>query len=79
MAGSFPGAATFWTSYTAAKAVLEPALPGSLAFVAHGGAAGVAELAVCAVRNPFEVVKQQMQAGLHATTRACRARIPTQS
>lgn len=29
-----------------------------------------AEIVTCAVRNPFEVVKQQMQAGLHTSTGA---------
>jgi hypothetical protein len=68
MVGSFPGAATFWSTYSAAKGVLLPVVPEHLAFLAHAGAAAAADVAVCAVRNPFEVVKQQMQAGLHATT-----------
>lgn len=29
------------------------------------GAAAAADVCVCAVRNPFEVVKQQMQVGMH--------------
>ena len=71
MAGSFPAAATFWTVYTAAKRALIPVVPESTAFLAHALAASTAELAVCSVRTPFEVVKQQMQAGLHASTGAC--------
>ena len=68
MAGSFPAAATFWTAYNGAKAQLMPLVPADYAFVAHAGAAAAADIAVSAVRNPFEVVKQQMQAGLHTGT-----------
>ena len=68
MAGSFPASATFWTVYTASKRALLPALPESFAFVAHAASSTFAELAVCTVRTPFEVVKQQLQAGLHAST-----------
>ena len=57
MTGSFPGAATFWTTYEAAKAAAAPVLGAGLAPVA---AAAAADVAVVAVRNPFEVVKQQM-------------------
>ena len=43
-------------------------LPHSLAFVGHGVSSTIAEFTVCSVRTPFEVVKQQMQAGLHNST-----------
>lgn len=70
MAGSFPAAATFWSVYEAAKHRLVPLTAGTnWAFLAYAGAAASADIAVCAVRNPFEVVKQQMQAGLHTNTR----------
>lgn len=77
MLGSFPAAATFWTAYNAAKAHLVPLVPDHAAFLAHAGAAAAADVAVCTVRNPFEVVKQQMQAGMHAGrgTRAAAAAI----
>jgi solute carrier family 25 S-adenosylmethionine transporter 26 len=70
MLGSFPGAATFWTVYSAAKQALAPLLPEAThGLLVPAGAATAAELAVSAVRNPFEVVKQQLQAGLHARSR----------
>ena len=79
MLGSFPAAATFWTVYEASKLRLLHALSsrGLEGFdsVAHVGAAALADVAVCAVRNPFEVVKQQMQLGLHANTRAAVSKI----
>jgi solute carrier family 25 S-adenosylmethionine transporter 26 len=69
MAGSFPAAATFWATYEFGKSVLAPALQGGpFAAAAPAAAAALADVAVTAVRNPFEVVKQQMQSGLHATT-----------
>lgn len=71
MLGSFPAAATFWLTYEAGKRHLTPLVgDGPWAFLAHAGSAGLADVAVCAVRNPFEVVKQQMQLGLHADTRS---------
>jgi solute carrier family 25 S-adenosylmethionine transporter 26 len=66
MAGSFPAAATFWTAYEFARARADAAGAGAAA-PALGAAA--ADVAVCAVRNPFEVVKQQLQSGMHADTR----------
>jgi solute carrier family 25 S-adenosylmethionine transporter 26 len=72
MLGSFPAAATFWTVYELGKRHLTAGLAArgrsDLDFLAHGGAAALADVAVCAVRNPFEVVKQQMQLGLHSST-----------
>ncbi len=71
MIGSFPGAATFWTAYSGARALLTPLVGGSsdaAAGLVNGFAAGMADVAVVAVRNPFEVVKQQMQAGMHSST-----------
>ena len=66
MAGSFPAAATFWTAYEYGRAYAETAGAGALA-PALGAA--VADVAVCLVRNPFEVVKQQLQSGMHKNTR----------
>lgn len=65
MAGSFPGAATFWTAYETAKAFATPFTGASAAPLI---AAAVADVAVVGVRNPFEVVKQQMQSGMHKST-----------
>eukprot|EP00753_Platysulcus_tardus_P009040 PLAT1777.3.p2 GENE.PLAT1777.3~~PLAT1777.3.p2 ORF type:complete len:281 (-),score=144.15 PLAT1777.3:71-913(-) len=70
MAGSFPAAATFWWSYETSKAMLTEALGDShpaLLPVTHMASATVAEVATCLVRNPFEVVKQQMQVGMHGS------------
>lgn len=69
MLGSFPGAATFWASYQGSKTYVMPYFQGSLLEpLGHMICAGLADVAVCAVRNPFEVVKQQMQVGMHRTT-----------
>jgi solute carrier family 25 S-adenosylmethionine transporter 26 len=69
MLGSFPAAATFWTTYELAKGSLSGMVTDKdYLFVAHAGAAALADIAVCTVRNPFEVVKQQLQAGLHTNT-----------
>ena len=68
---SFPSAATFWTVYQSTKhwigARLDPASPWS-APLSHIAAASVADVVVCVVRNPFEVVKQQLQVGMHRST-----------
>lgn len=69
MAGSFPAAAVFWTAYEVGRAALEPAFERvGLGALSPAGGAAAAQVAVVAVRNPFEVVKQQLQAGLHADT-----------
>eukprot|EP01138_Halocafeteria_seosinensis_P016480 gb/GECG01016811.1/.p1 GENE.gb/GECG01016811.1/~~gb/GECG01016811.1/.p1 ORF type:complete len:308 (+),score=23.77 gb/GECG01016811.1/:1-924(+) len=73
MLGSFPAAATFWTTYEGTKRILEAQISPEATILlplVHMTAASVAEIAVCAVRNPFEVVKQQMQAGHHQSTAA---------
>lgn len=72
MAGSFPGAATFWTTYEMVKAATAPYVGAGIAPVV---AAASADVAVVAVRNPFEVVKQQMQSGMHADTMSAVRRI----
>lgn len=65
LTSSFPSAATFWTTYILAKDFLEksgvetPALKHSLA-------AACGSITTAYVRTPFEVVKQQTQAGKHS-------------
>ena len=62
LSSSFPCAATFFSSYYFAKQCLDSYLPQSLLpFVCavFGGATSAV------VRNPFEVCKQQVQAGYH--------------
>ena len=69
MLGSFPGAATFWMTYQASKTYVMPYFHGPVMEPAgHMICAALADVAVCAVRNPFEVVKQQMQVGIHTST-----------
>lgn len=75
MLGAFPSAATFWTVYQAATDRLKGSLPQNSEFLVATGASTAAEVAVCAVRTPFEVVKQQMQAGLHTSTKEALASI----
>ena len=81
MAGSFPGAATFWLAYEQTKTHLEATAWGQSTAgraAAPALAAAAANVAVCAVRNPFEVVKQQMQSGMHTSSRAAVQRIIAQ-
>jgi solute carrier family 25 S-adenosylmethionine transporter 26 len=66
MAGSFPGAATFWTAYETVKAIATPITGAGAAPLI---AAAAADVAVVGIRNPFEVVKQQLQSGMHRSTR----------
>ena len=66
MIASFPCAATFWLSYEFAKYHLHGS--GMLSFsLANMLAASFAECSQALVRNPFEVVKQNMQIGSHGT------------
>ena len=67
---SFPGAATFWRVYQASKRPLSDSVGGISSPVVHIAAASIADVVVCSVRNPFEVVKQQLQVGLHKSTAA---------
>uniref|UniRef100_A0A0G4HR27 Mitochondrial carrier protein n=1 Tax=Chromera velia CCMP2878 TaxID=1169474 RepID=A0A0G4HR27_9ALVE len=60
--GSFPSAAVFWGAYSRVGTALEDT--GLPAPIRHMTAASVGEVCGCIVRVPFEVVKQQMQAGL---------------
>ncbi|KAK4133243.1 mitochondrial carrier, partial [Trichocladium antarcticum] len=73
--GSAPGAAFFFSTYEATKAVLaassqqhDAAL--SSAPLQHMAAASAGEIAACAVRVPTEVVKQRAQAGQHGGSSA---------
>lgn len=71
---SFPSAAVFWSAYQASKRTIQEnfgssSSPLALAFT-HASAAGAAEICVASIRTPFEVVKQQLQVGLHKSTTA---------
>ena len=66
--GSAPGAAIFFSTYEMSKQYVSATWPGAVpASVVHMGCASVGEVAACLVRVPTEVVKQRMQAGLHAS------------
>ena len=66
----------FWSIYSAAPAQLaEPLAAAGLSALLPTACAASAAVCVCAVRNPFEVVKQQMQAGLHSSTQQAVATI----
>eukprot|EP00743_Colponemidia_sp_Colp-15_P008093 GILK01008769.1.p1 GENE.GILK01008769.1~~GILK01008769.1.p1 ORF type:complete len:301 (-),score=28.55 GILK01008769.1:41-907(-) len=68
MAGSFPAAAAFFSTYETSKRYLSTELPSlPLPFV-HMLSAATADVASCAVRVPFEVVKQRLQAGMHRSS-----------
>ena len=62
MSASFPCAATFFFTYELSKALLSRQDTLALTFQ-HMIAAGVSEATQALVRNPFEVVKQNMQIG----------------
>lgn len=66
--GAFPACATFWVCYGAIKDRLTEATGGRWLPLVHASSAALANVAVVSVRNPFEVVKQQMQVGLHSST-----------
>jgi solute carrier family 25 S-adenosylmethionine transporter 26 len=74
MSASFPCAALFWVLYDGTKAALLPHTQGVrggwVTPCVHVGAAAVADVFVTLLRNPFEVVKQQMQIGSHRSTLA---------
>ncbi|CDI87052.1 mitochondrial carrier domain-containing protein, putative [Eimeria praecox] len=52
----------------AAAAVLQQRDTDAPLASTHIAAAAIAESSACVIRNPFEVVKQQVQLGLHAST-----------
>jgi len=62
--GAFPGAALFFLGYDTAKAKLAhfSAIPEN---VRYACAASFGEICATLIRNPVEVIKQQMQIGLH--------------
>lgn len=75
MVGSFPCSAMFWIIYE--RVLVECTRPGmsTLQALAPGIASTVGECAVCTLRNPFDVVKQQLQAGMHKNTAQALANI----
>ena len=75
MAASMPCAATFWTSYCSMKWVLEEFSVFENPTFMHFTAASFGSLCASLVRNPFEVIKQQMQMGQHTSAFAAPSSI----
>ena len=75
MAASFPCAATFWSTYHSAKWALSRWDLASSPALIHFLSACTGSLCTLIVRNPFEVVKQQLQTRPHETAWSVPARI----
>ncbi|KAL8431582.1 hypothetical protein Efla_000628 [Eimeria flavescens] len=68
--GSMPSSAGFFFMYEVTKDRLKFAGFDSSRGSTHILSAAIAESSACVIRNPFEVVKQQVQLGLHPSTAA---------
>eukprot|EP00474_Spongospora_subterranea_P010593 CRZ11051.1 hypothetical protein [Spongospora subterranea] len=68
MVGSFPSGAVFFTVYDTCRRLSIAHFPDPFSSMAS---AAVANVFACGVRVPFEIVKQQMQAGMHPSSLAC--------
>lgn len=68
LASSFPGAFSFFFAYESTKTLTKKYNILSDGPYMHLLSAAAGEIASALVRNPFEVMKQQMQIGLNATT-----------
>jgi solute carrier family 25 S-adenosylmethionine transporter 26 len=68
--GSMLSSGTFFAVYEGTKNQLQssPGASSAPEWTIHMASAASADIFACAVRNPLEVVKQQMQAGLHENT-----------
>jgi solute carrier family 25 S-adenosylmethionine transporter 26 len=66
-AGSAPGAALFFGTYTLANAELHQLSPSTPDPIIHMAAASTGEVAACIVRVPTEIVKQRMQTGRYSS------------
>lgn len=73
MAGALPYATTYWSLYEALKIYAKQWGVGDA--LVPGVAAAGAETCAMFVRNPFDVVKQQLQGNMHPSTRAAIAKI----
>ena len=79
MLGTFPCNASFWIIYEGVKREMEKSAHSGLQRFAPGIASTLAECSVCTIRNPFDVVKLQLQAGMHKnTTEALRNIVRTE-
>jgi len=69
--GSMLSTGAFFTVYEGTKAqLLRGRGFGAPEWMIHMTAAACADIVACGIRNPLEVLKQQMQAGLHPDTMA---------
>eukprot|EP01147_Barroeca_monosierra_P006655 gene6655-9434_t len=73
--GSAPAAACFFASYEGTKLAMGLFVRDEYAVVREMTAGSIAEMTTAVVRMPFEVVKQQLQAHIHPTTRECVSHI----
>lgn len=72
MLASFPCAAMFWCSYEFSKYQLKRHTTGYLNInVQHMLAAATGEICQALVRNPFEVIKQNLQVGKYKNMLEC--------
>lgn len=70
---SFPGTALYFLGYESTKRMFESYAPSCSEHFASMAGGITAEVMCNTFRNPFEVVKQQMQVGLDSTVRqTCR-------
>jgi len=67
LASSFPGAFSFFFAYESTKSICKNVVSLPEGPFVHLLAAAAGETASALVRNPFEVMKQQMQIGLNST------------
>lgn len=72
MLAAFPCAATFWCTYEGSKYLMRRHTDGYVNVnVQHVMAASMAEMTQALVRNPFEVIKTNMQVGKYHGMMEC--------
>lgn len=64
-------AAVFFGTYEHTKRVASTHVSSEYAWAGHMTAASAGEITTAVVRMPFEIVKQQLQAGAHGSARDC--------
>ncbi|KAK8792768.1 hypothetical protein WA158_004932 [Blastocystis sp. Blastoise] len=70
LAGSIPSSAIYWCTYEMSKTVFgSQSVPEYLLPFVHLSSVAVADICTCLVRNPFEVLKNNVQVGTYKNTR----------